>query len=107
MLLVHVTFLFVALLGLTVAVNDSVFPLAKFNEVLFSLTLSTAIVGSVTVTLQVAVLFPSSVVAVIVAVPAAIAVTLPVKSTVATLELLLVHVTFLFVAFVGTTISFK
>ena len=50
-------------------------------------------------------MLPSSVVAVIVAVPFAIAVTLPVASTVATVGLLLVNVTFLFVASLGATVA--
>ena len=53
-----------------------------------------------TVTVQVAVLLPSSVVTVMVAVPALTAVTVP-FCTVATLVLLLVHVTFWFVALAG------
>jgi hypothetical protein len=57
--------------------------------------------GLVTVTVHVDVLFPSSVVTVIVAVPASTAVTVPLALTVATDVLLLVHVTFLFVAFDG------
>lgn len=63
---------------------------------------------SLTVTVQVAVLPPSSAVAVIVAVPLPVAVTLPFASTMATFSLLEVHVTFLFVASVGlnVTVSF-
>ena len=48
---------------------------------------------------------PSAVVAVIVAVPLDTAVTTPVLLTVATCELLLFHVTFLFPAFVGVTVA--
>ena len=57
----------------------------------------------VTVTTHVSVWPPSSVVAVIVAVPTAFAVTSPVPSTVAISLLLDVQVTFLFVALVGYT----
>ena len=56
------------------------------------------------VTWQVAVLPPSSVVAVIVAVPSAIAVKTPLF-TLTIFTLLLVHVTFLFVAFSGITVA--
>jgi hypothetical protein len=55
----------------------------------------TVTIGAVTVTTQVAVLLPSAVVAVMVAVPAACAVTKPlVLFTVATVSLSLLHVTF-------------
>lgn len=58
-----------------------------------------------TVTEQVAVKLPSSVVTVMVAVPAATAVTLPVLSTVATLVSLEDQVTFLLVALAGFTVA--
>ena len=59
-----------------------------------------------TVTAQEAVRFePSAVVAVMVAVPSAIAVTTPALLTVATDVLLLVQVTFLFVALAGVTVA--
>ena len=61
--------------------------------------------GAITVTVHVAVLLPSSVVTVIVAVPAAIAVTIPLSLTVATLGSLLLHVTALFVASEGVTVA--
>jgi hypothetical protein len=57
-----------------------------------------------TVTVQVAVRLPSSVVAVIVAVPVDTAVTTPLF-TVATLVLLLVHDTFWLVALLGATVA--
>ena len=60
---------------------------------------------SVTVTLHVAVLPPSAVVAVMIAVPSAIPVTLPVLSTVATEVSLLLQATFLLVAFAGVTVA--
>ena len=60
-----------------------------------------------TVTVQVAVLLPSSEVAVIVALPAALAVTSPLASTVATEVLLLVQFTFLLVALLGATVAVK
>ena len=59
-----------------------------------------------TVTAQVAERFvPSEVVAVMVAVPSAMAVTTPVLLTIATLVLLLVHVTLLMVALAGVTVA--
>ena len=58
-----------------------------------------------TVTEQVAALSPSFEVTVIVAEPTAMAVTLPLESTVATLVLELDHVTFLFAAFDGETVA--
>lgn len=58
-----------------------------------------------TVTVQAAVFVPLAVEAVIVAVPAAIGVTVPELFTVATLVLLEVHVTVLFVAFDGVTVA--
>ena len=62
--------------------------------------------GMLTVTTQVALsLEPSAVVAVIVALPLATAVTRPVLLTVATAVLLLVHVTLLSVALSGVTVA--
>jgi hypothetical protein len=58
-----------------------------------------------TVTEQVAVLPPSSVVTVIIAAPTLIADTFPFESTVATLVLELDQVTSLFVAFEGVTVA--
>jgi hypothetical protein len=68
-------------------------------------TLVTATVEVLTVTLQIAVFPPSAVVAVIVVLPAAIAVTNPLLFTVATAALLEVQLTFLFVAFEGLTVA--
>ena len=101
-LLLQVTFLFVALDGVMVAVNVSVAPTNRLVEVLLRLT---PVTGTVTVTAQVAVLLPSAVVTVIVAVPDATAVTFPEVETVATLVLLLLQVTFLFVALLGATVA--
>ena len=101
---VQVTFLFVVLLGDTVAVNVRVFPTFKLADVLFNLTL-VALIGFLTVTLHVATLFPSFVFTVIVAVPVDTAVTFPNSSTVATLELLLSHIVFLFVALLGLIVA--
>ena len=62
--------------------------------------------GMLTITVHVAVLFePSEVVAVIVALPLATAVTRPVLVTVATAVLLLVHVTLLSVALSGVIVA--
>jgi hypothetical protein len=59
----------------------------------------------ITVTLQVAVLPPSAVVTIIAALPPDTAVTRPLDDTVATVDALLVHVTFLLVALVGATVA--
>ena len=61
----------------------------------------------VTVTVQVAVFPPSSVVTVMVAVPALLAVTVPSVSTVATLVSLLAQVTFLLVALSGVMVAVR
>jgi hypothetical protein len=103
----HVTDLLVALEGVTVAISVSVFPSVKVNDVLFRLTPVTEITFSLTVTEQVAFLPPSFVVTVIVAVPAALAVTKPEEDTVTTVVLLEDQVTDLFVAFDGETVATK
>ena len=106
--LVHVTVLFVALLGNTVAVNFFVSPTVSVASVslnVISVTATSSSFGSSTfstVTLQVAVLFPA--VAVIIASPSATAVTTP-FATVATSSFELVHVTVLFVALLGNTVA--
>ena len=87
------------------AVNCSVLPTVIEVEVLFSVMPVTATDEVVTVTVQVAVLFPSSVLTVMVAVPAALADTKPDVFTVATFVLLLLHVTFLLVALAGCTVG--
>jgi hypothetical protein len=58
-LLLHVTFLFVALEGAMVAVSVSVLPTVRLVVVLFNVTPVTAIVAVLMVTTQVAVLLPS------------------------------------------------
>ena len=105
MLLDHVTFLLVASAGLTVAINVSVLPTTIVSSALFRLTDIACITGLFTVTLQVAVFFPSTVVTVISAVPALTAVTFPVESTEATEALLLDHVTCLLQASDGFIVA--
>ncbi|MNG05076.1 hypothetical protein D3C84_882490 [compost metagenome] len=75
MLEIYVTILFVAFAGATVAVSCCVFPVYKLAVVGVTLTEATGIAA--TVIAEVAVLLPSTVVAVIVVVPAATAVTNP------------------------------
>jgi hypothetical protein len=106
LLLLHVIALLVASAGWTVAVNVSEAPTSRESVFLFRDTPVTGIVvlPLVTVTAQVAVLLPSCVVTVIVALPADTAVTTPFV-TVATEEALLLHVTLLFVAFAGKTVT--
>ena len=96
--------MFVASLGVIVAVKVSVNPFARVREVLFRLT---PVTGTVTVTVQVAVLLPSAVFTVIVAEPPATAVTFPLESTEATDVLELVQVTLLFVASLGVIVAVK
>ncbi len=73
-LLLHITFLLLASLGSTVVVRPKIPPFSIVALVLFSVTPVTEVL---TVTSQVAVLPPSAVVALIVAVPFAFAVTMP------------------------------
>jgi hypothetical protein len=103
----QVTALFVALLGYTVGVSVCVSPTVTESDVLFKLTLVTGTAAAETVTAQVAVLLPSLVLTVIVALPAAWAVTTPYVETVATEVLLDDQVTDLFVALVGLTVAVK
>jgi hypothetical protein len=63
--------------------------------------------AAVTVTLQVAVLLPSTVVTVIIALPAPMKLTTPAADTVATDELLVDHVTALFVAVDGLMVGVR
>jgi hypothetical protein len=106
-LVLHVTFLFVALYGETVTVKVALLPTKRDWVVLSNVTPVTETgPGTETVTAQVAVLFPSAVVTVMDAVPAATAVTVP-FDTVATEVALLLHVTFLFVALAGATVAVK
>jgi hypothetical protein len=73
----HDTALFVALVGAIVAVSWNVPPTVSDRLETFSDTPVTGTVAGVTVIAQVAVLFPSAVFTVIVAVPAALAITIP------------------------------
>jgi len=101
----HVTALFVALLGATVGISVSVPPTARVMLVLFSDTPVTGIGVALTITVQAAVLPPSAVVTVMVAVPTAIAVTNPFWLTVAIASALELHVTALFAASEGATVG--
>ena len=104
--LVHVTDLFVALLGKTVAVSVSLSPISNVKEVLLSdteVTSTTSDAGSLTVTVQIAVL-PLCAVAVIVVAPSDLAVTFP-PLTDATEESVLDHVMLLSVALLGETVA--
>ena len=101
----HVTFLLSALSGFTVAVNVSVSPSVRVSSVLSRVTSVTPTALTFTVTLQVAVFPPSSVVTVITASPAFTAVTLPAPSTVATSVLSELHFTFLLSALSGLTVA--
>ncbi|MCL1838774.1 MAG: hypothetical protein FWG47_05590 [Propionibacteriaceae bacterium] len=98
----HARFLFVAFAGVIVGVNETAPPTLTLVVAGFKLT---PVTGWVTVTVAEAVLPPSAVFTVIVALPTALAVTTPVADTVATLVLLEVQITFLFVAFVGVTVA--
>jgi hypothetical protein len=104
-LLLHDTFWLVALEGAMVAVNVSALPTVRLVDDLFKVTPVTGTEAAVTVTAQVAVLFPSAVVTVMVALPAAKAVTKPFDDTVATEVELLLHDTFLFVALEGAMVA--
>jgi hypothetical protein len=97
----------VALAGKTVAVRVSLPPVTRAVFVLFRLTPLTPTVVMLTVTVQFAVKFPSSVLTVIIAVPADTAFTSPPADTVATLSLSLVQLTFLFVALAGETVAVR
>ena len=104
LLLSHVTFWLVASLGSTVAVSFSLPFTSSVIADLFNVTLVTGFVGALTVTSHAAVLLPSAVVTVMVALPAFTAVTVP-SATVATCSLLLLHVTVWLVAFAGSTVA--
>ena len=108
LLVVHVTFLFVAFSGATVALRVSVVvsPIVRLAVFSSRVTPVTDTVSALTVTVQVAVLPPSAV-TVIVASPAPTAVTFPLWSTVATPGVLLSHVTLLFVAVEGDTVALR
>lgn len=101
----HVIDLFVASEGFTLADNDDEPPTTKLKEDLFKLTLVTGTFFFSTVTEHVAVLLPSTVFTVIVAVPTFLAVTSPSEDTVTTEVLLDDHVTLLLVALDGLTLA--
>ena len=105
MLLAHVTSLFVAASGVTVATSLFSSPTESSTLLVFSPTLCTGTVADcpLTVTLQLA-LLPSAV-AVMVAVPAALTVTLPLLSTSTISGLSLFQVTVLLVASLGFTVT--
>ena len=103
----QVTDLSVAFEGVIVADKVWVSPTVMVIDVLFKLTPVTDTFAAVTVTVQVAVLPPSLVFTVIVAVPAAFAVTTPEEETVATEVLLEDQVTDLSVAFEGVIVADK
>ena len=101
----HETLVFVALEGETVAVRVPELPATRLIVDRFKETPVTEIVAAVTETVQVAFLKPSEVVQVIVAEPAALAVTVPSEVTEATEELLDDQLTLLFVALDGLTVA--
>ena len=101
----QVTFWLVAFSGRMVATRVSLPPTRILVSVLFSCTPVTLISLSLTVTLQVAVFPPSSVVTVMVASPAFTPVTLPLASTVAMAASLDFQATFLFAASLGATVA--
>ena len=100
----HVTDLFVASEGSTVAIRVSESPSVIVREVLFK---ETEVTGLLTVTAHDAVFDPSFVFTVIVAVPAAFAVTKPSEETKATEVLLDDQVTDLSVASEGSTVAVR
>jgi hypothetical protein len=104
----QVTFVLVALVGAIVGVRVPVAvpPTTKFRVVRLRLTAVTDTLLVPTVTAHVAVLLPSSVVTVMVAVPVATGVTMP-PLTVATALLLVDQVTFVLVALVGETVAVR
>ena len=101
----HETLVFVALEGETVAVRVPELPATRLIVDRFKETPVTEIVAAVTETVQVAVFAPSVVVQVIVAEPAALAVTVPSEVTEATEELLDDQLTLLFVALDGLIVA--
>ena len=103
LLLFQVTVLLLAFAGATVAVNCCVPLMKRLADVGLTDTPVTAI--GMAVTRQVAVMPPSCVVTVMVAVPAVNAVTNPVEFTVATAVLLLLQVTDWLLAFAGAIVA--
>jgi hypothetical protein len=102
LLLAHVTFWFVAPDGVMAGTRYSEPPASRLADDLFRVTPVTATAVALTFTVQAAVLLPSAVLTVMVAVPAATAVTVPLDDTVATEALPLLHVTLLFAALDGS-----
>ena len=102
--LLHDTSLSVASCGAITAVSVATSPSVSERLVLSRLTLTT---GCVTATSQRAILPPSLVTAVTVALPLVFPVTYPFSSTLATFVLLLVQVTVLSVALSGLTVAFS
>jgi hypothetical protein len=113
-LLLHITDLFVALEGATVEANASVPPTLRLVDVLFNVTLVVAtelllpppllpLLLSVTVTVQATILPPSTVLTIMIVLPADMPVTKPLSDTVALAGEVLLHVTALFVALEGAT----
>lgn len=99
----HVTLLFVALDGNTVAISDFVEPVFNVNDVGEILTEA---VDTIMVNVHVAVRLPLTVVARMIALPAETAVTTPDEFTVALVELEL-HTTILLVALDGVTVAVR
>jgi hypothetical protein len=90
-----------------VAVKVSVPPTIRLVDDLFKVTPVTGMLDVATVTVQVAILLPSTVVTVMTALPADTAVTNPFDDTVATEGVLLLHDTFWLVALEGATVAIK
>lgn len=101
----HVTFWFVALVGLSVAVNVSLRPNSMVVAALLSEMPVTDTAVARTETVQEAVLLPSTAVTVMVADPVFTPVISPAGLTVTTRWSLELHVTFLLVALAGLTIA--
>lgn len=101
----QLTVLSVAVSGRMTHSSWAVLPIFSPISPGFRVTLSTGMVAEVTVTSQPAVCPPSTVVTVMVAVPSSTPVTVPVLSTVATVGLLLDHVTSGLVASSGATVA--
>ena len=102
------TLVFVALAGVMVATKGPAAPPAvRFMEVVFRLTPVTGTEAAETITLQVPVLAPSAVVAVITAAPTATGETRPEELTLAMALLLEVQDTLVFVALAGVMVATK
>ena len=103
LLLLHIRLRLVALAGVMLAASDAVSPATMVKAGGFSVTPVT--VMGVTVTTQLAVCEPSCVVAVIIAVPTAWAVTTPCEFTEAMAVAVLCHVTLRLEALAGNTVA--